>query len=55
MGEADEMVRFMRGRGWEVKGEVVVLPKVKQVGAQVDQLDTIAQHLHYASELERIV
>ena len=55
VAQADEMVAFLKARGWEVKGDEVLLPKVKQVGAQVDQLDTIAQHLHYASELERIV
>ena len=53
--KSDDFLAFLKARGWEVQGDVVRLPKVKQVGAQVDQLDTIAQHLHYASELERIV
>ena len=55
LSQADAMVAFMKQRGWEVQGDHVLLPKSKQLGAQVDQLDTIAQHLHYASELERIV
>ena len=51
----EELLLYVKGRGWGVEAEELVLPQRKEENAAVNQLETIAQSLHYASELERIV
>ena len=53
--DADAFIAYVKQRGWEIKGDQLVLPQPSKHSTQVDQLDAIAQHLKYASELERIV
>ena len=50
-----ELLEYVKGRGWTVEAEELVLPRRKEENAAVNQLETIVQSLHYASELERIV
>ena len=51
----EELLVYVKGRGWGVEAEELVLPRRKEENVAVNQLETIAQSLHYASELERIV
>ena len=51
----EELLVYVKGRGWGVEAEELVLPRRKEDNVAVNQLETIAQSLHYASELERIV
>ena len=51
----EELLLYVKGRGWGVEADDLVLPRRKEENVAVNQLETIAQSLHYASELERIV
>ena len=54
-GGLEELLVYVKGRGWGVEADELVLPRRKEENVAVNQLETIAQSLHYASELERIV